>query len=75
MKVQCGCRSDFFGRLTVALHIGFLYLEETQEMLERLRGEPQQAPKLPGTSKVFSTQVKPRPIDRTAARGMAEGGA
>jgi hypothetical protein len=55
-------------RLEVLLHVWFLHLEETEEMLARLRHEQLEPPKPAAGSKVFTTNLVPRPIDRVAAR-------
>lgn len=61
-------------RITSPLHVGFLYLEETDEMLTRLRNEVvSPEPALPTTSRIFSSNLVPTPIDRVAAR-VALGG-
>jgi hypothetical protein len=54
--------------LPVTLHVFFIYLEETPEMLARLNRYEgkEKRKKLPGQSKIFTTNLKPVPIDRTA---------
>lgn len=60
------------GSLHVTLHVFFIHLEETEEMLEVLRRpEPRRHLRQPlgaSASKVFSTHLMPHPIDRVAAR-------
>jgi len=54
-------------QLTVTLHVFFLSIEETPEMLSRLpeEGSEKSGPTTPGISR---TNRKPKPIDRTAQR-------
>jgi hypothetical protein len=54
--------------LPVALHVGFLYLEETPEHLTRLRRNKTPVPDTLATPGITRTAVILRPIDRVAAR-------
>ena len=65
-----------------SLHVGFLFLEETEEQLTRLRGEehgqttkaylrsirPEEDESLPTRSRIFRTQEVIQPVDRMAIR-------
>lgn len=54
---------------SAVLHIFFLYLEETEDMLERLRREPVGTESQTARSKLAKTNQKNvRPIDKTAFR-------
>ena len=54
-------------RLETTLHVFFLFQEETEEMLERLRQPDEESEDKPARSKMFSTHLIPQPIDRVAA--------
>jgi hypothetical protein len=56
--IRCGCE----------LHIGFIGIEESPEMLERLRREPGPVPETIATPGMTRTNQKLQPIDRVAAR-------
>lgn len=60
--------------ILVEMHIGFLFLEETPEMLARLpeTSEGTLMPSQTARSKVFSTPLYPHPVDRVAARVAPE---
>lgn len=62
-----GCNPQPNDNLPVELHIGFLSIEETDEMISRLRNEPVEQG-IATTSKIFSTSLVPSPIDKVAAR-------
>jgi hypothetical protein len=71
-------RDDEFEGLSTLLHMGFVFVEETAEMIERLKVEdlttvPGELERRSETvdvarSQVFSTHLIPRPIDRVAGR-------
>lgn len=64
-----GCNPPLDIHVPVELHIGFLSLEETAEMLENLRRTPEPETKSgPSTPGIERTLESPTPIDRTAAR-------
>lgn len=51
------------------LHVGFVFVAETEEQLARLRGEPAGKPGKPARSKIGKTNLKDiEPIDAVAAR-------
>lgn len=56
------------GRLTVPLHVFFLCLEETAEMLQRLARDDGEVAASAARSKVFTTPLVPRPVDQVAGR-------
>lgn len=64
-----GCKGILPGQIFVPLHIGFLHLNETPEMLARLAEKPslEEESKV-ARSKVFKTAQILRPIDRVALR-------
>ncbi len=60
-----GCNSDF-PHFATTFHVFFLQLDETEEMLARLRNEPAEEAKT-AKSKIFNPDSrKPIPIDRVA---------
>jgi hypothetical protein len=64
-----GCEDDEQGTVTAVLHIGFLCLEETEEMLANLRNEtPQEDVNRPARSKMFTVAQRQTvaPIDALA---------
>lgn len=76
--VEIGAFKNGFGEkafipdvVTATLHIAFLYIEETEEMLARLP-EKGQTKEAVAQSKVFQTTKIIHPIDRVAARVAAE---
>ena len=60
-------RPQEFGRLTTLMHIFFLHLEETEEMMARLREDKTPIKGGPSTPGIERTVEMPTPIDRTAA--------
>ncbi len=50
------------------LHVFFLFLEETPEMIERLQAAEPETKDCVARSKIFETQLIPSPIDRVAIR-------
>ena len=69
-RIPCGCREAPPVHFKVAMHVFFIYLEETPEMLVKLLAGDSSVPTDLGLarSKIFRTQLLPEPIDRTAAR-------
>lgn len=64
-----GAAADF-PHFSCELHIGFLSLEETPEMLQRLLEGSVRRPGRPSRSKISGSQLAAIiPIDRVAARG------
>jgi len=53
-------------RFAVELHCFFLGLEETDEMLQRLRGADRVSDARPAVSRIANSNAQIRPVDRTA---------
>ena len=53
---------------TATLHVFFISLEETEEMIFRLRNDRSPAKSGPATPGIERVMTRPEPIDRTAAR-------
>lgn len=63
------CLPPSDGGATAVLHVGFIWIRETDEMISRLRNEPTQ-PGSPARSRFFgeASRSPVSPIDATAAR-------
>lgn len=61
-----GCRSDDFGEVATArMHCFFVHIEETAEQIARLTGEKKSVARH-AKSKIATTPLKAKPIDRLA---------
>ena len=66
--LECELKPPHFDLPTVPLHVFFLHLLETDEMLERLAKDEPIEESTVARSKVASTQLLIHPVDRVAAR-------